>query len=52
MDMEKMRLAISHETERLSDYFKYEDGSVDQPLLTPDTLIKEESNDDALHRKD
>lgn len=41
LDMEKMRLAISHETERLSEYFKYEDGGVDQPFLTPDTLIKD-----------
>lgn len=41
LDMEKMRLAISHETERLSEYFKYEDGGIDQPFLTPDTLIKD-----------
>jgi hypothetical protein len=50
LDMEKMRLAISHETERLSEYFKYEDGGVDQPLLTPETLIKneEDKNDGAV----
>lgn len=43
LDMEKMRLAISHETERLSEYFSYEDGVVDQPLLTPDTLIRRDA---------
>ena len=37
-DMEKMRLAIYSETERLSEFFKYEDGGVDQPFLTPETL--------------
>lgn len=37
-DMEKMRLAIYSETERLSEFFTYEDGGVDQPLLTPETL--------------
>jgi len=42
VEMEKMRLAIDSEKERLSEYFKYEDGIVDQPLLTPETLIKED----------
>ena len=36
--MEKMRLAMENEKERLSDYVNYEDGQVDQPFLTPDTL--------------
>lgn len=38
-DMEKMRLAIYKERDRLSDYHKYSDGSVDQPFLTPDTVL-------------
>ena len=36
-DMEKMRLAMENEKERLSDYHSYLDGSVDRPFLTPDT---------------
>jgi hypothetical protein len=36
--IEKMRMALEKEKERLSDYHKYEDGTVDQPLLTPDTV--------------
>jgi hypothetical protein len=39
--MEKMRLAIEKERERLSDYFEYEDGTVDQPFLTPETILDE-----------
>jgi hypothetical protein len=41
MEMEKMRLAMIKEKERLAAYHKYEDGQVDQPFLTPDT-VKEE----------
>jgi len=37
MDMEKMRLATNVEAERLSEYHKYEDGTIDQPFLTPDS---------------
>jgi len=36
--IEKMRMAMENEKERLSDYHQYEDGTVDQPLLTPDTV--------------
>ena len=36
-DMEKMRLAMNAEKDRLSEYHKYEDGGIDQPFLTPDT---------------
>ena len=36
-EMEKMRLAVNKEQERLSEYHKYEDSLVDQPFLTPDT---------------
>jgi hypothetical protein len=38
LEMEKMRLAMLKERDRLSAYHKYEDGAVDQPLLTPDTI--------------
>jgi len=39
LEMEKMRLAAEKEKERLSEYHEYEDGTVDQPFLTPETLI-------------
>lgn len=42
-EMELFRKAMDRETARLSEYHKYEDGEVDQPLLTPDTIIKEET---------
>ena len=38
IDMEKMRLAMENEKERLSEYSQYDDGQVDQPFLTPDTV--------------
>jgi len=38
IDMEKMRLAMENEKERLSEYAQYDDGQVDQPFLTPDTV--------------
>ena len=38
IDMEKMRLAVENEKERLSEYSDYNDGQVDQPFLTPETL--------------
>lgn len=41
IDMEKMRLAAEAEKERLAAYHKYEDNVVDQPFLTPETLIQE-----------
>lgn len=40
IEMEKMRLAMLKERERLSAFHKYEDGQVDQPFLTPDTVIE------------
>ena len=36
--MEKMRLATITERIRLQAYHKYDDGEVDQPLLTPETV--------------
>lgn len=38
IEMEKMRLAMDKEKRRLSNFHKYEDGTVDQPFLTPDTV--------------
>ena len=37
-EMEKMRLAMNKEKERLAAYHKYTDEMVDQPFLTPDTV--------------
>ena len=37
-EMEKMRLAMEKEKERLSEFHKYDDGQIDQPFLTPDTV--------------
>jgi len=37
IEMEKMRLAMENEKQRLSAYHKYSDGQVDQPFLTPET---------------
>ena len=36
--LEKMRMAMEQEKERLSDYHEYADGTVDQPFLTPETI--------------
>jgi hypothetical protein len=41
VDMEKMRIAMEKEKERLSEYHTYRDGVVDQPFLTPETLPEE-----------
>ena len=38
IEMEKMRLATEKEKERLSEYSNYEDGIVDQPFLTSETV--------------
>ena len=38
IEMEKMRLAMTKEGERLGAFHKYQDGQVDQPFLTPDTV--------------
>ena len=38
LEMEKMRLGMDGEKERLRQFHKYEDGLVDQPFLTPDTV--------------
>lgn len=41
VEMEKMRLAMDKERERLSKFHKYTDDMVDQPFLTPDTVKDE-----------
>ena len=38
IEMEKMRSAMSNEKERLSNFHQYDDGTVDEPFLTPDTV--------------
>jgi hypothetical protein len=38
VEMEKMRLAMESERHRLSQFHTYEDGTVDQPFLTSDTI--------------
>jgi hypothetical protein len=38
IEMEKMRMAMNKEAERLSEYHTYEDKNVDQPFLTPDSI--------------
>lgn len=38
LEMEKMRLGMENEKARLAQLHKYEDGSIDQPFLTPDTV--------------
>lgn len=43
IEMEKMRLAMLREKERLSDYHKYSDGEVDRPFLTPETVLEKDN---------
>ena len=38
IEMEKMRLAMENQKQELSEWHKYEDGIIDQPFLTPDTV--------------
>jgi len=38
LEMEKMRMAMDKEKERLSAFHKFQDEAVDQPFLTPDTV--------------
>jgi hypothetical protein len=39
-EMEKMRMAMKNEETRLSALHQYEDGTVDQPFLTPNTVVE------------
>lgn len=42
MEMEKRRLAMNKELDRLSKYHTFEDGVVDQPFLNADTLLEDD----------
>jgi hypothetical protein len=39
IDMEKMRIATEVEYKKLSEYHQYNDGTIDQPLLTPENIL-------------
>lgn len=41
-EMEIQALAADKATERLSDYHRYEDGNLDQPIFNADTLMEDE----------
>jgi hypothetical protein len=45
LDMEKFRMASIVEYKRLSEYYAYEDGQVDRPLLTPETTLFDEEEE-------
>ena len=38
VEMEKMKLAMEKEGDRLGQFHQYEDGQIDQPFLTPDNV--------------
>ena len=38
LGMEKMRYAAEAEKKKLSEYHSYDDGTIDQPFLTPETF--------------
>ena len=42
VNMEIHRIAADKAVERLSEYHKYEDGSIDQPFLNADTVKDDE----------
>lgn len=44
IDMEKMRLAMDVECGRLSAWHEYEDGVLDQPFLTPSTVMNDQGH--------
>jgi hypothetical protein len=46
IEMEKMRLAMEKEKERLGKFHKYEDGTVDRPFLSADTVDKDDEDDE------
>ena len=39
LEMEKMRIAMETEKAKLVEYHKYEDNQLDQPFLTPDSVL-------------
>lgn len=40
-EMEKMRMAVELERTRLTKYHTYEDGMIDQPFLTPESVLED-----------
>ncbi len=51
IDMEKMRLAMNVEAERLSEWHTYEDGTVDQAFLTPETVMNDQGHVGPLNKE-
>jgi len=45
--IEKMRISMNNELKRLGDYHKYDDGGLDRPFLTPQTVMLTEENGEA-----
>lgn len=45
-EMEIMAMAVEKNKELLSEYHQYADEGVDMPLLTPETIIKRDSNEE------
>ncbi len=41
VEMEKMRIAMETEKAKLVEYHKYEDNQLDQPFLTPDSILED-----------
>ena len=41
VEMEKMRIAMEAEKAKLTEYHTYEDKQLDQPFLTPDSLLED-----------
>jgi hypothetical protein len=46
-NIEKMRISMNNELKRLGDYHKYDDGGLDRPFLTPQTVMLTEENGEA-----
>ncbi len=44
-EMEIMNMAVEQQVKNLSEYHTYQDGEVDTPLLTPETIRKHENNE-------
>ena len=45
-DMEILSVAADNTRQTLSDYHSYEDGKLDMPVLTPDTVMEKDDLDD------
>ncbi len=51
IDMEKMRIAVQVEADRLSGWHKYEDEMLDQPFLNKDTVMNDEGHRGPLDKE-